>query len=189
MTVWSFRDVAFAAWSAGFNGDPLVIAVAITQPESGRNDQSRYVSPREDSRGLWQINTYAHPQFDGQQLYDRMYNARAAMTVYRNAGSRFTPWTTYVAGKHLPYIGAAQAGVAELRSIGYPIDTGSGAGGEAPAPLQPEVGGLPADMNWTVWHTHQSNAMNGASSDMYNAARALLGITHDAGGERPIPPQ
>ena len=140
--------VADSAWRGGFRGFDLTTAIAITQPESGRNTDSRYVTSQEDSRGLWQINTYAHPQYDRNRLYDRLYNAVAAFQVYRNSNSSFHPWTTYVAGKHRPFLNDAADAVRQLQSLGFQVGDGSGpppGAGEGGSEIPP----VEIDVSWS----------------------------------------
>lgn len=131
--------VAYAN-SAGFTGNDLTIAAAVAKAESGWDTDSRYVTSQEDSRGLWQINTYAHPQYDKQRLYDPTYNAWAARQVWRNAGSRWTPWTTFTRGTYLQFWNDALNAVAEFQSLGG--DPGSAPPTSSPGPTAPPVSGL-----------------------------------------------
>lgn len=117
----SGRDVAEAAWRAGFRGKDratglprLVLAVAIARGESGWNTSARALTPREDSRGLWQINVFAHPWGKKINLYNARTNARAAWRVYKQAGRSFRPWTVYTAGLYTQYLQAAAFAVARF---------------------------------------------------------------------------
>lgn len=124
------------AVSGGFLGSECRIAVAVAKAESGWNTDARLNTSAEDSRGLWQINWKAHPNFSGSQLYDPTYNAQAAWTVYGNAGHRWTPWTTYTRGTYERFLGDADTAIAKYRSLGGNPDVkggGGNAGPEAPA--------------------------------------------------------
>jgi len=85
-----------AAYNAGFRGSHLDAAVDIAFCESGHNTTSAclncFEGIKEDSRGLWQINVNAHPQYKSVELYDPQINANAAYAVYLEAGSTFKPW-------------------------------------------------------------------------------------------------
>lgn len=107
-------DIAQFAASAGFTGNDLRTAVAIALAESGGNpnaygDLGQYCC----SYGLWQINSFYHPEFgpDFSVLYDPSANASAAYSVYARAGNSFSPWTTYSTGKYLTYLSAVQTAV------------------------------------------------------------------------------
>lgn len=77
----------------------------------------------EDSRGLWQVNANAHPQFSN--LFDPYQCGQAARAIYDAAGGSFTPdWATADLGSEIPYRARGQAAL--------------GAGCQAqPVPVQP----------------------------------------------------
>lgn len=101
-------QIAQLAYKAGFRGDALNIAVAIALAESGGNaraynpELAAGTPPGSGSRGLWQIYGVAHPEFNNDSAFDPETNARAAYKVFREAGNRFTPWSTYNAGLAIP---------------------------------------------------------------------------------------
>lgn len=140
-TIAGHYVVAYAN-SVGFIGNDLRIATAVAKAESGWNTDSRYVTSQEDSRGLWQINTYAHPDLAQWNLYDPTKNAQAARIVWRNAGNKWTPWTTYTRGTYLQFLDDTDAAIAQFRSLGgdpgSTSSTGLGldAGGEGPVRSQ-----------------------------------------------------
>jgi hypothetical protein len=101
-------QIAQYAAAAGFSGGDLTTAVAIAFAESSGNPQA--FNP-EGSYGLWQIYLQAHPEFAGVDLTDPATNAAAAFQVYRNAGNRFQPWSTFNSGAYTRYMASAQAGV------------------------------------------------------------------------------
>jgi hypothetical protein len=59
-------------------GIPDWVWVPIMMSESGGNINSQALTSKEDSRGLFQINLKAHPQWKGQNLYDPVVNATLA---------------------------------------------------------------------------------------------------------------
>ena len=84
------------AYNAGFRGTHLDAAIAIAECESGYNTNAHCLNcygVAEDSRGLWQINVNAHPQYKNVDLFDPQTNANAAFQVYLESGSDFSPWT------------------------------------------------------------------------------------------------
>lgn len=103
-------QIAQLASSVGFSGQDLVIAVAITQPESGGCPSIvQQGEPWADTGwGLWQITP------GDSSLLDPQANATAAYAKYRAAGG-FTPWTTYTDGAYRTYMGAAAQAVASLK--------------------------------------------------------------------------
>jgi hypothetical protein len=99
----SGADLRTLARNAGFP-DPRV-AAAIAMAESTGDPRARNVTPREDSRGLWQINVKAHKRFADADLYDPQVNARAAFDVSRG-GSTFRDWSTFTSGKYKEFLDA-----------------------------------------------------------------------------------
>jgi hypothetical protein len=98
MTTLNASQIAEAARAGGFSEAQIPIAVAVALAESGGRTDARLTSSVEDSIGLWQINTKAHPQFDKVRLTEAVYNAQAAHSVW--AGSGWGAWTTYTSGKY-----------------------------------------------------------------------------------------
>ena len=86
-----------AAYNAGFRGSHLEAAVDIANCESQFNTNAHCLNcvpgVKEDSRGLWQINVNAHPQYKNVNLFDAQVNANAAFQVYKEANNTFKPWT------------------------------------------------------------------------------------------------
>lgn len=105
---------------SGVFDSAATIAVAVAIAESGGNEQAHAVNAREDSRGLWQINVRAHPQYAMQNLYDPQTNARAAFAI-SGGGTNWKPWTTYTSGAYKAYLNRARAVVKAGGKIG--IDT------------------------------------------------------------------
>lgn len=94
--VLSMVEVALVAKNAGFMGEPLAIAVAIAQAESGLNP--RALRAEKDNplggrdRGLWQINSKANPQYpNDEEMFDPDKNAAAAWAL-SNGGTNWKPW-------------------------------------------------------------------------------------------------
>lgn len=106
--ILSPADIAKYAYKAGFRGDALNVAVAIALAESGGNtaaynpEMAAGTPTGSGSRGLWQIYGAAHPQYNNDSAFDPAVNARAAFEVFREAGNRFTPWSTYNQGMANP---------------------------------------------------------------------------------------
>jgi hypothetical protein len=125
-------QAASAARAGGFRGRDLVTAVAIAGPESRYRNNARLVTGREDSRGMWQINTYAHPWAAKLDLSNPNVAARAAFRVWREAGG-FGPWTAFSSGSYRSYMDRARAAVGGLGG-GRAAGGGGGGGGPAPEP-------------------------------------------------------
>lgn len=121
-------QIAKLAYQAGFRGEALNTAVAVALAESGGNTQAYNPeiaagTPQgSGSRGLWQIYGSAHPQYNNDSAFDPRVNAQAAFQVYREAGNRFTPWSTFNAGMAIPKMNYAKA-IGGLSSIGEILNT------------------------------------------------------------------
>jgi hypothetical protein len=105
MPTLSGPEIAAIAHEAKFSGDALVTALAISKAESGWRTDAHCLNcagVREDSRGLWQINVLAHPQYDKERLLtDPLYNAQAAYAI-SGQGHNFRPWSTYYRPTNAP---------------------------------------------------------------------------------------
>ena len=87
MAELSIPEIADYAYAAGFRGAELNWSVAIAMAESdGGHTDAHALTKKEDSRGLWQINVRAHPQYANVDLYDPATNARAAFDVKKRQG-------------------------------------------------------------------------------------------------------
>jgi len=108
--VLSDQELAQIAYNAGFRGNDLLTAVAIAKAESGGNpnaynpETAAGTAAGSGSRGLWQIYGSAHPQYNNTGAFDPQTNANAAFQVYKEAGGRFTPWSTFNIGSFKQYL-------------------------------------------------------------------------------------
>lgn len=106
------KQLAQAAYNAGFRGDNLVKAVAIGLAESHGNVYALN-NKSEFSVGVWQINLEGYlgkrlKRFglgSWTDLYSLQNNANAAYNVSR--GSHFNMWSTYKHGTYLNYVDRA----------------------------------------------------------------------------------
>ena len=63
--------------------DPYkMVEIAIC--ESRLNPNARNLTAKEDSRGIFQVNVVAHPNYDVLRLYEVDYNLMAAMQIWKN---------------------------------------------------------------------------------------------------------
>jgi len=118
MPTLSASQIAGYAQGAGFSGNSLTTAVAVALAESSGNTQARKLTTLEDSRGLWQINTYAHADWASKDLYDPAVNAAAAWEVSGH-GSNFGPWSMFTNGTYQTFMADA------LRAAGNPSTGGA----------------------------------------------------------------
>jgi hypothetical protein len=84
-------------------------AIAMAENRGHPNPNAHNSTHSEDSRGYWQINVLAHPQYASWNLYNPATNARAAVQVQRSGGGLHA-WSTYSDGSYKAYLpGAANA--------------------------------------------------------------------------------
>lgn len=118
----TWLEIAQIAYNAGFRGEALRDAIALSQPESGRKSDARNTTdPNGGSFGLWQINGIHDPNATGtapnkvptQAWIDKMFipaeNAKVAFNVWSNNGKSFNPWGAYTSELHKPYQALAAA--------------------------------------------------------------------------------
>ena len=108
----SYLAVANVAHAAGVScvGDRLAIAVAVARAESSfRTGATNTVGNAHGiDRGLWQINSYWHPEVSAACAFSASCNARA-MARISNYGRSWSQWWTYNNGKHYQYMTASRA--------------------------------------------------------------------------------
>jgi len=113
----SYLAVARVAKGAGLacTGDRIAIATAVARAESSFDPRATNVigNSHGTDRGLWQVNSYFHPEVSSACAFSPSCNARA-MAHISNHGTDFHPWWTYVNGKHLPYMAQARAAQAAV---------------------------------------------------------------------------
>lgn len=102
MASLSAREIATVARNAGFPESEIKTAVAVALAESSGNPSARNAS---SATGLWQILVKAHPDLASKyNLTDPNQNGKAAYEVWKAAGGKWTPWTTYTGGSYKKYL-------------------------------------------------------------------------------------
>lgn len=113
---YSVPDQVKILQSVGFSPEAARTMAAIGMAESSGDPTARALTKYEDSRGLYQINLMAHPQYKGIDMSDPYENAKAAYEV-SNGGTNFRPWTMYTNGGYQQYLdGGGVTGGARSRS-------------------------------------------------------------------------
>lgn len=123
----SVDDIITVATNAGFTGQDLVTAVAVAMAESSGNPNALGdIGIGQGSFGLWQINSYWHPEYgpDFSKLYDPQTNANAAYAIYVAAGNSFTPWSTFKTGSYQQFVNSVTAAIAVFVTQN-PVETAS----------------------------------------------------------------
>lgn len=114
-------QVAQYAHDAGFRGEGLVMAVAVSGAETGGTFNPTLDSPPNHTtgpdngsidRGLWQLNTYWHAEVSDAQAHDPAASARETYRI-SHGGTNWDGWST-THGSPAPYkayLGRARAAV------------------------------------------------------------------------------
>lgn len=110
----SISDLKTLAANIGFGSDASVAAAIAMAESSGDPNAIGDVDvpvPGAQSYGLWQINSYYHPEFgpDFSSLFNPQINANAAYLVYKAAGFSFSPWSAFKNGAYTAYLSGAQS--------------------------------------------------------------------------------
>jgi len=105
-------QVAQMARNAGFPESVIPTVVAISQAESGGRADAQHVnSDRYGSTdlGLMQINDHWHPDLLANGNWqDPQSNMNMAYQIWKDAGSSFSPWSTYNGGQYEKFLSGAQ---------------------------------------------------------------------------------
>ncbi|HPH69825.1 MAG TPA: transglycosylase SLT domain-containing protein [Kofleriaceae bacterium] len=108
----SYTAVARLAKNAGIpcSGERIAIATAVARAESSfRPTITNTVGNAHGiDRGLWQINSYWHPEVSKECALSASCNARAAARI-SSKGTKWRQWWTFVNNKHLPFMSQARA--------------------------------------------------------------------------------
>jgi hypothetical protein len=141
-----YASLVSLAQGAGCPPDQANVAAAIAMAESGGiptkynpETAARGGTPAgKGSYGLWQIYLKKHPEFEGQNLYDPMTNARAMYSVSRGCSNR-QPWSTYIYGQYRSFLRSQPVTNPVIPSPSpSPIDVGSSGDGGSSL-LTPDV--------------------------------------------------
>ncbi len=113
----SYQAVARVAKTAGLTctGERIAIAVAVAKAESGFRPTITNTAGNTHGidRGLWQINSYWHPNVTAACAFSPSCNARAMVRI-SSSGTKWSPWWTFVHGKHRPFMAQARAAQAAV---------------------------------------------------------------------------
>jgi hypothetical protein len=112
-----YQAVARLAKTAGVScsGERIAIAVAVAKAESGFRPTITNTAGNAHGidRGLWQINSYWHPEISAACALSPSCNARG-MAAISSKGTKWSPWWTYVNRKHVPFMAQARAAQAAV---------------------------------------------------------------------------
>ncbi len=116
--------------SGGFPPDQIGIGVAIALAESGGRTDALNTANRNGSwdAGLMQVNSIHG--YSREWLYNPTNNVAASLRIYRAAGNRWTPWSTYNNGSYRRFLARGNA-AAGNPAVASPAPRGST---QAPTP-------------------------------------------------------
>jgi Lysozyme like domain len=107
----SYVAVARLVKTAGVvcTGDRIATAVAVAKAESGFRPQITNTAGNTHGidRGLFQINSYWHPEVSASCALSASCNTRAAARISKKA-TRWSEWWTWKNGKHKPFMTSAR---------------------------------------------------------------------------------
>jgi lysozyme-like protein len=120
------KSVAALAYQAGFRDDDISMAVAIAKAESKWNRLAVNDKNRDGSTdyGLMQINSIHASLLSTGDWRNPLSNMQMAFQIFTEAGSKWTPWSTFNNGTYEPYLNPVE-GCATTTVV----DPGSGAQG------------------------------------------------------------
>jgi hypothetical protein len=142
MPVLTPQQIAGVVRNAGFPPEQVTTAVAVALAESGGNTEAVNRANRNGSvdYGLFQINTVHGSLLSSGDKFDPNANARMALTVFRQAGNKWTPWSVYNSGSYRAQIPRATLGAAA------PVASATVPAAPAPDPGGPPVSVAPGDV-------------------------------------------
>ena len=136
----SVAQIASTMRAAGWPEDAIPTGIAIVLAESGGNPRAVNTANRNGSvdYGLFQINTVHGSLLSQGDKFNPVDNARMALTVYKQAGNSWKPWSTFNSGKYKDF-NSAVAGFGFL-PIDVAVDVARGAIGAAQTVKQATTG-------------------------------------------------
>jgi hypothetical protein len=173
---------AAAAYAAGFRGQALQTAVAVSMAENTSGNPTTinhgYTlangNQSENSVGLTQINTLAHPQYSVSWLQNPVNNFTAAYSVSRG-GTNFGPWTSFAKGLYVPFLSTAKFAVDNvLNNPAQAMNTAKSLGGSSSGSNSSSLSST-ANASGTVTATDSSLLSSATSSLTKDIGTALVG--------------
>jgi len=164
-------QIAGYALAAGFPPNEIATATAVALAESGGNTdaQNRNTNGSYDY-GLFQINTVHGALLNQGNKFNPLDNAKMALTVWRNAGNKWTPWTVYKSGTYRAQLLKGTAGAAKPAAIG------AAPAAEFQPPLVSPEGEPLTDPEGNVPIPGQGGPLEAAVGMLGDAAASLKGL-------------
>jgi len=107
-------QIAGYALAAGFPPNEIATATAVALAESGGDPAAtNHNTNGSYDYGLWQINTVHGPLLNQGDKFNPLDNAKMALTVFKGAGNKWTPWSVYKSGTYRAQLLKGTAGAAK----------------------------------------------------------------------------
>lgn len=122
--IWNPIDVVLELIKNGISGRAnQTTGVAVCRAESGFNDQATLDNTKLNppgkgiDRGLFQINSFWHPEVTDEMAFDGATNVREAVRIYRDNSSEWTPWSAFNNGAYKAHLEMARVAVEAAHRI------------------------------------------------------------------------
>lgn len=118
MAKMTMAEIGSAMVKAGWPPETIAVGIGIAMAESGGDPTVRGGPNRNGTYdyGLFQINSIHNPT--AQNWADPVVNAAMALKVYREAGNKWIPWSTYKAGTHHKFMTEASRTAGDMNRSG-----------------------------------------------------------------------
>lgn len=125
MAILTAPEIAWLVKQAG-GSSPTAVAVALA--ESGGNTAALHADIGSYDRGLWQINSAAHPEVTDACAFSPVCSTNSARSI-SNGWTDFSPWSSYKYGGYQIYMPQATAamsspqapqGVSQAQTLAQP---------------------------------------------------------------------
>lgn len=132
MAKLTVQQIAGYAQAAGFPPEELARATAVALAESGGDPGASHTNTNGSvDYGLFQINSVHGGLLNQGDKFNPLDNAKMALTVWRDAGNKWTPWSAYNNGRSQGFM--AQATLAAAKPVPPASPAGASASGSATA--------------------------------------------------------
>jgi hypothetical protein len=107
-------QIAGYALAAGFPPNEIATATAVALAESGGDtNATNHNTNGSYDYGIWQINTVHGGLLNQGDKFNPLDNAKMALTIWKGAGNKWTPWSVYKSGVYRAQLLKGTAGAAK----------------------------------------------------------------------------
>lgn len=112
-------QIAGYALAAGFPPNEIATATAVALAESGGDSGAiNHNTNGSYDYGMWQINTVHGALLNQGDKFNPLDNAKMALTIWKGAGNKWTPWSVYKSGVYRAQLLKGTAGAAKPETVG-----------------------------------------------------------------------